>query len=109
MRCKAIVVAVAPCALLAACATPNPKSHIGDEDVSLGEAVRFNAAAHIINPDPVYPEGAMEPGSNGAKGAAAVARYRTDQVNARHRAEVSAAKSGGLSTTQSTSGGGGPR
>ena len=40
-------------------------------------------------------------------GAAAVARYRTDQVNARHKAEVSAARSAGLSTTQGS--GGGPR
>ena len=108
MRCKAVVIAAATCALLAACATPNPQSRIGNEDVMFGESVRFNAAAQIINPDPVYPEGAMEPGSNGAKGAAAVARYRTDQVNARHRTEVAAAKSGGLSTTQST-GGSGPR
>ncbi|GAA4712296.1 hypothetical protein H9L13_03080 [Sphingomonas lutea] len=105
MRCKALAITAAACAMLAACATPNPKSRIGEEDALFGESVRFNAAAQIINPDPVYPEGAAEPGSSGAKGAAAVTRYRTDQVNARHRTEVNAAKSGGLSTTQGTSGG----
>ena len=105
MRCKGLAIAAAACAMLAACATPNPQSRIGEEDVMFGEAVRFNAAAQIINPDPIYPEGAMEPGSSGVKGAAAVARYRTDQVNARHQTEVQSAKSGGLSTTQSASGG----
>ena len=104
MRFKELAIAAASCAMLAACATPNPQSRIGEEDVMFGESVRFNAAAQIINPDPVYPEGAAEPGSSGAKGAAAVARYRTDQLNQRHRTEVNAAKSG-LSTTESTSGG----
>lgn len=107
MRFKGLMISSMSCALVAACATPNPKSRIGEEDPFFGESVRFNAAAQTINPDPIYPEGAMEPGSNGAKGAAAVARYRTDQVNQRHRAEVSAARSGGLSTTQGS--GGGPR
>lgn len=109
MRFKLLALSVAGCAVLGACATPNQYSRIGEEDVMFGEAVRFNAAAHIINPDPIYPEGAAEPGSSGAKGAAAVARYRTDQVNARHQTEVQSAKSGGLSTTQSTGGSGGPQ
>ncbi len=104
MRCKAIAVALLATSMLAACATPNPKSVAGENDPMFGESVRYNAAAQIINPDPVYPEGAAEPGSSGAKGAAAVNRYRTDQVNARHRTEVSAARQG-LSTTQGTSGG----
>lgn len=78
---------------------------IGQEDPFLGESVRYNAAVHTINPDPIYPEDAAEPGSSGVKGAAAVARYRTDQVNARHRTEVSSARSGGLSTTEGTSSG----
>ena len=107
MRFKSLTVSALSCALLAGCATPNPQSRIGEEDRFFGESVRFNAAIQTINPDPVYPEGGMEPGSSGAKGAAAVARYRTDQVNARHRTEVAASRSGGLSTTQSS--GGGPR
>ena len=104
MSCKRLMLAAA-CAAVAACTTPNSQSRIGEDDPFLGESVRYNAAIQTINPDPVYPEGGMEPGSSGAKGAAAVARYRTDQVNQRHRTEVSAASSG-LSTTQSS---GGPR
>jgi hypothetical protein len=60
---------------------------IGQEDPFLGESVRYNAAVHTINPDPIYPEGSAEPGESGVKGAAAVRRYRSDQVNARHRAD----------------------
>ena len=105
MRFERLTISTISCALLAACATPNPKSRIGEDDPFLGESVRFNAAMQTINPDPIYPEGGMEPGSSGAKGAAAVARYRTDQVNQRHRTEVNASQSGGLSTTQGTSGG----
>jgi predicted small secreted protein len=98
---------VAASVLLAGCNTAHKT--IGMDDPYFGEAVRYNAALQTINPDPVYPEGGMEPGSSGAKGAAALNRYRTDQVNARHKAEVQAARSGGLSTTQTTGGGGGPR
>ena len=106
MHYKRITFAAMACCALAACATPDPKSRIGEDDIFFGESVRFNAAAQTINPDPIYPDGGMEPGSSGAKGAAAVARYRTDQANQRHRAEANAARSGALSTTQ---GAGGPR
>ena len=54
--------------------------HIGDEDPGLGETVKYNAAMQIINPDPVYPATAAQPGANGDKAAAAVKRYRTDAV-----------------------------
>ena len=60
-------------------------SQIGQEDPYLGEAVRYNAAVQTINPDPIYPEGSAQPGESGAKGVAAVKRYRTDEVNQRHR------------------------
>lgn len=95
----------AACLALAACNTANKQ--IGQDDPFFGESVRYNAAAQTINPDPVYPEGAAEPGSSGAKGAAALARYRTDQVNARHQREASTARSG-LSTT-GTGSASGPR
>lgn len=99
------------CVAVGGCNTAHKQ--IGQEDPFVGEAVRYNAAVHIINPDPIYPEDAAEPGSSGAKGAAAVARYRSDQVNARHRSEVAASRAGSLSTTQGTgsgsSGGSGPR
>ena len=63
---------------LAACNTAN--SHIGDEDLGMGEAVKYNAALQTINPTPVYPATAAQPGDNGDKGAHAVKRYRTDAV-----------------------------
>jgi hypothetical protein len=82
---------------------------IGMDDPYFGESVRYNAALQTINPDPVYPEGGMEPGSLGATSTAAINRLRTDQTAQRHRNEVNAAKVGSLSTTETTSGGGGPR
>lgn len=63
---------------LAACNTAN--SHIGDEDLGMGEAVKYNAALQTINPTPVYPPSAAQPGDNGDKGAHALKRYRTDAV-----------------------------
>ena len=105
MSSRFLVIVPATCFVLTACNTANKR--IGQEDPFFGESVRYNAALQTINPDPVYPEGAAEPGSSGAKGAAAVARYRTDQVNARHQREVSTARSG-LGTT-GTGSGSGPR
>ena len=55
-------------------------THIGDEDPGMGEAVKYNAALQTINPTPVYPASAAQPGDNGDKGAKAVKRYRTDAV-----------------------------
>ena len=63
---------------LAACNTAN--SHIGDEDASFGEAVKYDQAIQTVNPLPIYPPVAARPGDNGAKGQAAVKRYRTDTV-----------------------------
>jgi hypothetical protein len=97
-----------PIFALAGCNTVH--KNIGTEDAFFGETVRYNAAIQTINPDPVYPEGAAEPGDNGEKGADAVKRYRNDEVNARHKAEVNSSRSGALSTTQGTGGSsGGPR
>jgi hypothetical protein len=102
MSSKRLLIAASAALGLAACNTAN--THIGDEDAFFGEAVKYNAAVQTINPEPVYAEGSAEPGSNGAKGVAAVKRYRTDEVNHRHRDEVRAARSGGLSTTNTDSG-----
>src|SRR3954466_14918193 len=90
-------------AALAACSTVN--KNIGTEDVAFGEAVKYNAAVQIINPEPVYAEDGARPGDSGTQGAAAIERYRTDKVNARHKAEANASKAGALSTTQTTGGG----
>lgn len=68
-------------------------------DPGFGEAVKYNAAAQIINPDPVYGPEDSQPGDSGAKGAAAVKRYRTDAVK-----EVEM-----METTSSTGSGSGPR
>ena len=93
MSCKLTLIAAAVL-LTSGCSTGYTK-HIGEEDPGLGETVKYNAAAQIINPDPVYPAGSAQPGDNGAKGQAAVKRYRTDAVKA---LEV-------ISSTQSTGGG----
>lgn len=108
MSSKPIVVVVAASFALAGCATPN--KNIGQEDPAFGEAAKYNAALQTINPQPVYAEGLALPGDNGAVGAAAIKRYRTGENKTQHKAEASASKSSGLSTTQGTgsSGGGGP-
>ena len=80
--------------LLASCSTMNKP--IGAEDPSLGEAVKYNAAIQTVNPDPVYPEEAAQPGDSGAKAAAAVKRYRTDAVKQ-------------VETMETTGGSGSPR
>jgi hypothetical protein len=72
------LVPIAAVFALAGCNTAN--THIGDEDPGMGEAVKYNAAIQTINPTPVYPAAAAQPGDNGAKGQAAVKRYRTDAV-----------------------------
>jgi hypothetical protein len=63
---------------LCACGTVN--KNIGQEDPAFGEAAKYNAAIQTINPAPVYSENGAQPGDNGDRGAAAVKRYRTDQV-----------------------------
>ena len=82
-------------ALLAGCNTIDPVS--GSVDPGFGEAVKYNAAIHTIDPAPVYTELDAQPGSSGVKGAEAVKRYRTDAVKE-------------VETQQTTTeGGGGPR
>ena len=95
MSSRLLLIAAAPLAL-GACSTMN--KNIGQEDPGLGEAVKYNAAVQIINPDPVYPADGAKPGESGVKGAAAVKRYRSDSVK---QVEVM--------TTTSGSTGGSPR
>jgi len=78
---------------LAGCNTAN--SHIGDEDPFMGEAVKYNAAIQTINPTPVYPAAAAQPGDLGAKGTEAVKRYRTDKVKQIETMETTGGTSGG--------------
>ena len=67
-------------ALLAGCQTAAPLPQAGSLDAGFGEAVRYDMAIQTIDPDPVYDQNDAQPGADGAKGAAAVKRYRTDQV-----------------------------
>ena len=64
--------------LLAGCDTLNQNNI--SPDPYFGEAAKYNAAVQTIDPDPVYAEDGSQPGDSGAKGAAAVKRYRTDAV-----------------------------
>jgi len=82
-------------AVLLTCGCTGYTKHIGDEDPGFGETIKYNAAVQIINPDPVYPSAAAQPGDSGAKAQAAVKRYRTDAVKAPET----------ISSTQSSSGG----
>ena len=77
MRSK--VIAVSAVGLLAAsCTHIDPATQ--SPDPQFGEAVKYDMAIQVINPDPVYTADMAKPGDNGDKGAAAVERYRTDQV-----------------------------
>jgi hypothetical protein len=53
---------------------------IGQRDPAIGEAVRFNSAVQVINPDPVYVQGSAQPGDSGAHAAEAVKKYRKGTV-----------------------------
>lgn len=76
--------------LLAGCDTINQNNI--SPDPAFGEAAKYNAAVQTIDPDPVYGEEDSQPGDSGAKGAAAVKRYRTDAVK---EVEVMETTSGG--------------
>jgi hypothetical protein len=89
-----LAVAFGAVVALGGCNTVN--QNIGSDDPAFGEAMRYNAAIQIIDPDPVYAPGGALPGDNGAKGAAAMKRYRTDAVKQ-------------VETMQTSSGSGSPR
>ncbi len=78
MSSRRLLVAPLSLALLAGCDTVYPQS--ASPDPGFGEAVKYNAAIQTIDPDPVYAASDSQPGDSGAKGAAAVKRYRTDAV-----------------------------
>jgi hypothetical protein len=95
MSSKLLIASPLAVLLLGGCMTNMNQNPISP-DPSFGESTKYNAAVQTIDPDPVYAEGGSQPGDSGAKGAAAVKRYRTDTVK-----QVEAA--------QTTSGGSGPR
>lgn len=98
-RIRALLV-IAATAALAACNTAN--THLGDEDPGFGEAVKYDQAIQTINPAPVYPVASTEPGSSGAKGQAAVKRYRTDAVKAVETTQTTSSTSGGSGSSGSS-------
>jgi len=59
-------------ALLAAGCTP--------VDPGMGEALAYDKMAQTVNPDPVYPEDALQPGYHGEKAQKATDRYRKGQT-----------------------------
>jgi len=72
---------------------------IAQRDPGLGEAVKFNAAAQTINPDPVYPEGSARPGDSGERGVKAVERYRKGQVKPVEAMQTTSGTTGSASGT----------
>ncbi len=91
MFCRLAAATIA-LALLAGGDTVNPQT--GSLDPGFGEAVKYNAAIQTIDPDPVYAEDGAQPGDSGAKGAAAVKRYRTDAVKDVEQVDTTTSGSG---------------
>ena len=85
--------ALAAVGLLAGCETVYPQT--GSTDPAFGEAVKYDMAVQVIDPDPVYAEDGEQPGSHGEKGAEAVKRYRTDKVKQVEQQTTTAASGGG--------------
>lgn len=71
MAISSRALAIALCAIAAACAPVDP---------GLGEAVKYDMALQTIDPDPVHPPGSAEPGTSGTTNADAAKRYRTGTV-----------------------------
>jgi hypothetical protein len=92
MSSKTPIAATLAVLLLAGCDTLNQNNI--SPDPAFGEATKYNAAVQTIDPDPVYAEDGSQPGDSGAKGAAAVKRYRTDAVKD-VQAEITTGGSGG--------------
>ena len=95
MSSKLLVASPLAVVLLSGCLANMNQNPISP-DPGFGDAAKYNAAVQTIDPDPVYAEGGSQPGDSGAKGAAAVKRYRTDAVKQ-------------VEATQTTAGGSGPR
>ena len=92
---------VGPVALLSLAGCNTVYEQSASTDPGMGEAHRYNMAVQTIDPDPVYSADGAQPGDDGAKGAAAIKRYRTDAVKD-IQVQSSTTSSGG------GSGGGGP-
>lgn len=92
MSSKLLIAAPMAVVFLAGCDTLNQNNI--SPDPAFGEATKYNAAIQTIDPDPIYAEGDSQPGDSGAKGAAAVKRYRTDAVKEVERIITAESSSG---------------
>lgn len=79
--------------MLSACETVHPVSQ--STDPGLGEAVKYDMAIQVIDPDPVYTAEDARPGDHGQKASEATKRYRTGQVKAVESQGTTAGGSGG--------------
>jgi hypothetical protein len=78
MSCKRLhLLPMAAAMILVGCDTVHPNHSL---DPGFGETMRYNAALQTIDPDPKVVAGAAMPGDNGAVGAEAAKRYRTDKT-----------------------------
>jgi type IV pilus biogenesis protein CpaD/CtpE len=90
MKCR-VALLVGALLLLAGCLN----EPIAQRDPALGEAVKYNAAAQTINPDPVYPPGSAQPGDNGEHAVKAVEKYRKGEVKDVQTMQTTTGASGG--------------
>jgi hypothetical protein len=96
MSFKRILLIGAISAALSGCYT------IGSDDPGFAETVKYDTALQTINPAPVYPANAAQPGDNGDKGARAVMRYRTDAVKQVEQMQTTTGTSGSSETSSAS-------
>ena len=99
-----LLIAVLGFGALTACNTVN--KNIATEDPYIGEAVAYDTAVQVINPDPVYPEDGAKPGDNGDRAARTMKQYREGRALQHHNTE---SKQGSAISTTGSQGGGGPQ
>lgn len=92
-----LLLATTAIAVLGGCAAVDP---------GMGEAAKYNQLAQTINPDPVYPPDALQPGSDGVHAQKATERYRKDAVKA---VQVMSSATGGGASGGSPGGGSGQK
>ena len=73
-----ISIALAAAFTISACTTVEDKEWIGYQDPGFGEANRATFAAMVVNPDPQYDT--PIPATSAQHAAAAIERYRNDEV-----------------------------
>lgn len=87
MNFKLHLAAAASLLILSACAA-TPYNHIDTPDPAFGEAVKYDMAIQVINPDPVYDDQGAQPGDNGEVAQKAVERYRKGENLEQHKSEA---------------------